>query len=102
MHFGHIEQFDSIVRYSLYNETHFLNVNIGKYWEIQQNVYNVPIKVRNTARIRNRYNQVPHLSQDTKRESYKITVNITGQPFASWLDIFQHHQSLGIYMTIAH
>ena len=33
-------------------------------------------KLRKTARIRNRYNQVPHLSQDTKRESNKITINI--------------------------
>ena len=31
------------------------------------------IKVRKTARIRNRYNQVPHLSHDTKWESNKIT-----------------------------
>ena len=27
--------------------------------------------------IRNRYNQVPHLYQDTKRESNKITIYIT-------------------------
>ena len=37
------------------------------------------IKVRKTARIRNRYNQVPHLSQDTKWESNKITINITNK-----------------------
>ena len=35
--------------------------------------------VRKTARIRNRYNQVPHLSQDTKSESNKITINITNK-----------------------
>ena len=35
------------------------------------------IKVRKTARTRNRYNRVPHLSQDTKLESNKITINIT-------------------------
>ena len=29
-------------------------------------------EVRKTARIRNQYNQVPHLSQDTKWESNKI------------------------------
>ena len=34
-------------------------------------------KVRKTARIKNRYNQGPHLSQDTKWESNKITINIT-------------------------
>ena len=36
-------------------------------------------KVRKTARIRSRYNQVPHLSQDTKWESNKITINITNK-----------------------
>ena len=35
-----------------------------------------PSKVRKTTRIRNQYNQVPHLSQDTKLESNKITINI--------------------------
>ena len=34
-------------------------------------------KVRKKARIRNRYNQVLHLSQDTKWERNKITKNIT-------------------------
>ena len=34
-------------------------------------------KVRKKARVRSRYNQVPHLSQDTKWESNKITINIT-------------------------
>ena len=29
--------------------------------------------------ITNRYNQVPHLSQDTKWESNKITINITNK-----------------------
>ena len=33
--------------------------------------------VRKTAMIRNQYNQVPYLSQDTKVESNKITINIT-------------------------
>ena len=37
------------------------------------------IKVRKTTKIRNRYNQVPHLSQDTKWESNKITINITSK-----------------------
>ena len=40
---------------------------------------NFLIKVRKTARIRNRYNQVPHLPQDTKWESNKITINITNK-----------------------
>ena len=39
----------------------------------------VGTKVRKTARIRNRYNQVPHLSQDTKWESNKITINISNK-----------------------
>ena len=46
------------------------------------------MKVRKTARIRNRYNQVPHLSQDAKWESNKFTINITNKiqevsPFSS-------------------
>ena len=36
-------------------------------------------KIRKTARFRNQYNQVPHLSQDTKLESNKITINITNK-----------------------
>ena len=36
-------------------------------------------KVRKTAMIRNRYNQVPHLSEDTKWESNKITIIITNK-----------------------
>ena len=41
-------------------------------WRLRLYTY---IKVRKTARIRNGYNQVPHLSQDTKWESNKITIN---------------------------
>ena len=37
------------------------------------------VKVRKTTRIRNRCNQVPHLSQDTKWESNKITINIANK-----------------------
>ena len=37
----------------------------------------ITLKVRKKAR--NRYNQVPHLSQDTKWESNKITINITNK-----------------------
>ena len=36
-------------------------------------------KVRKTARIRNQYSQVPHLSQDTKWENNKITIIITNK-----------------------
>ena len=36
-------------------------------------------KVRKTAKIRNQYNQESHLSQDTKWESKKITINITNK-----------------------
>ena len=37
------------------------------------------IKVRKTAKIRKRYNQVPHLTQDTTWESNKNTINITNK-----------------------
>ena len=36
-------------------------------------------KVRKTAKIRRRYNQVPHLTQDTTWESNKNTINITNK-----------------------
>ena len=35
--------------------------------------------VRKTAKIRKRYNQVPHLTQDTTWESNKNTINITNK-----------------------
>ena len=35
------------------------------------------IKVSKTAKIRKRYNQVPHLTQDTTWERNKTTINIT-------------------------
>ena len=37
---------------------------------------NVLLKVRKMAKIRNRYNQVPDLTQDTTWESNKNTINI--------------------------
>ena len=43
------------------------------------NCYYGMYKVRKTARIRNPYNQVLHLSHDTKWESNKITINITNK-----------------------
>ena len=36
-------------------------------------------KVRKTARIRKRYNQIPNLSQDTKWESNKLAINIANK-----------------------
>ena len=39
----------------------------------------VPFKVRKTAKIRKRYNQVAHLTQDTTWESNKNTINITNK-----------------------
>ena len=39
----------------------------------------VKVKVRKTAKIRKRYNQVPHLTQDTTWESNKNTINITNK-----------------------
>ena len=46
------------------------------------------VKVRRAAKIRNQYNQVPHLTQDTIWESDKNTIKHhkqeqTGQPFPS-------------------
>ena len=38
-----------------------------------------PVKVRKTAKIRKRYNQVPHLTQDTTMESRKTTIKITNK-----------------------
>ena len=35
------------------------------------------LKVREVAKIRNRYDQVPHLTQDTTWESDKTQLNIT-------------------------
>ena len=40
------------------------------------------------AKVRNRYNQVPHLTQDTQWENNKTTINITNKnqevnPFAA-------------------
>ena len=37
------------------------------------------IKVRKVAKIRDRYNQVPHLTQDTTWESDKTQLNITNK-----------------------
>ena len=42
-------------------------------------VYWTTNEFRKTARIRNQYSQVPHLSQDTKWESNKIILNITNK-----------------------
>ena len=42
-------------------------------------VLDLIVKVLKTAWIRNRCNQVPHLSQDTKWESNTITINITNK-----------------------
>ena len=50
---------------------------VRKLWHL---AYSLPLnKVRKTARIRIRYNQVPHLSQDSEWESNKITINITNK-----------------------
>ena len=37
------------------------------------------LKVRKAAKIGNRYNQVPHLTEDTTWESYKTQLNITNK-----------------------
>ena len=52
------------------------------------------IKVRKATKIRNQYNEVPHLTQDTTWESDKNTIKHynrepRGQPFPSKLPIRQ-------------
>ena len=47
--------------------------------KIQLLIKTKALTVRKTARRRNQYNRVPHLSQDTKWESNKITINITNE-----------------------
>ena len=37
------------------------------------------VKVRKAAKVRNRYNQVPHLTQDTVWESDKTQLNMTNK-----------------------
>ena len=39
----------------------------------------VDIEVRKEVKIRKRYNQIPHLTQDITWESYKHTINITNK-----------------------
>ena len=60
------------------------------------------IKVRKTARIRNRYNQVPHLSMDTKLESNKITINIkTGAKISALSDqLFIRQMNVMVFVVI--
>ena len=48
--------------------------------ELQLNKANASdTEVRKTTKIRKRYNQVPHLTQDTTWESNKNTINITNK-----------------------
>ena len=37
------------------------------------------MKVKNTAKIKNRYNQVPHLTQDTTWKVTKNTISVTNK-----------------------
>ena len=47
----------------------------GDYWQASQNVKDaLKVKVRKKAKIRNRYNQALHLTQDTTLESNKYTI----------------------------
>ena len=61
-----------------------------KYHQVIVISFKPSMEVRKTARIRNQCNQVPHLSQDIKWESDKLTVRHhkrepRGQPFPSRL-----------------
>ena len=61
---------------------HFLTLQcalVSKLNVLAHFMYYFCYKVRKIARIRNRYNQVSHISQDTKWESNKITINITNK-----------------------
>ena len=40
-------------------------------------------EVRKREKIRNRYNQVPHLTQDTNGKVTNSQLDVTGQPFPS-------------------
>ena len=42
-------------------------------------LFQIVLKEREVARIRNRYNQVPHLNQDTIWDSDKTQLNITNK-----------------------
>ena len=48
----------------------------------------IAIKIRKAAKIMNRYNQVPHLTQDTTWESDKNTINHHNQESSGqqWAD----------------
>ena len=48
-----------------------LNVNFNKIL--------IKLKVSNAAKIRNRYNQVPHLTQDTNRKVTNSQLDITNE-----------------------
>ena len=66
-----------------------LDVHIDDLIIIDENVESsFIVKVRKMAKIRNQYNQVPRLTQDTTWESDKITIRHQkqeprGQPFPS-------------------
>ena len=52
-----------------------IRASYGNQQRCQFSLYSC-LKVRKTAKIRKRYNQVPHLTQDTTWESNKNTINI--------------------------
>ena len=62
---------------------------IIKYRGVRDYVKCIYVNVRKVAKLKNPYNQVPHLTQDTKWESDKIAIRHhkqehRGQPFPSW------------------
>ena len=58
---------------------HTLQTNRRLREEETQKTNKMPITVRKAAKIRKRYNQVPHLTQDTIWKSNKNTINITNK-----------------------
>ena len=49
------------------------------FFPVQEGIKSAAFKVRKGAKIRNRYNQAPHLTQDTTWVSDKTQLNITNK-----------------------
>ena len=61
----------------------FYKLGVDEWFSFLCNIYSIfcqqPVKVSKGANVRNQYNQVPHLTQDTTWESNKNTINITNK-----------------------
>ena len=77
------------MRYHLNNDTMYRSLSITVYildanltTLISMKPMNVS-KVRKRAKIRNRYNQAPHLTQESNGKVTMSQLDISGQPFPS-------------------